>query len=52
MWAQTIADLGCLDLVLDEVIVESYVSRFVIMTSGHNMYTAVGDSNRFEGGSR
>ena len=53
MWAQQIADLGCLDLGLDEVILESYVSRFVIMTSGHNdMYTAVGDSNRFEGGSR
>ena len=33
MWAQQIADLGCLDLVLDEVIVESCVSRFVIMTS-------------------
>lgn len=52
MWARQIADLGCFDLVLDDVIVESYVSRFVIMTSGHNMYTAVGDSNRFEGGSR
>ena len=35
MWAQQIADLGCLDLGLDEVILESYVSRFVIMTSGH-----------------
>jgi len=33
MWAPQIADLGCLDLVLDEVIVESCVSRFVIMTS-------------------
>jgi len=52
MWAPQIADLGCLDVVLDEVIVEPYVSRFVIMTFGHIMYTAVGDSNRFEGGSR
>ena len=54
MWARQIADLGCLDLVLGDVIVESYVSRFVIMTSGHNdiMYTAVAHSSRFEGGSR
>jgi len=37
MWAPQIEDLGCLDLVLDEVIVESYVSRFVIMTSGRNI---------------
>lgn len=39
MWAQQIAGLGCLDLGLDEVILEPYVSRFVIMTSGNNVHS-------------